>query len=74
MLPFGLIIAGHFLPVLHEPEENMEEMFTMERTEETMKEFFELYKKRGGESVDKEYRSLILHIYDLMLKLELELE
>lgn len=74
MLPFGLGIAGHFLPVLHEPVENFEELFTMEKTEENLKEFLENYMKRGGESVDMEYRSLILHIYDLMVKLELELE
>lgn len=72
MLPFGLGIAGHFLPILHEPEENFEEMFTMEKTDEKLKEFFDIYMNKGGEAVDMEFRSLILHIYDLMLKLELE--
>lgn len=72
MLPFGLGIAGSFLPILHNPmEQSNFELFELGENVEKAKEMFI---EKCGETVDKELKSLVHHIYDLMVKLEMELE
>lgn len=72
MLPFGLGIAGSFLPILHDPIDKSDyELFNMEEQLEKAKEMF---LEKCGKTVDIELKSLVHHIYELMLKLEMVLD
>lgn len=60
-LPFGLSIAGFFLAALHDPSDMDMEVMMAWSEEEDIRDSFE----RGGESVDRELRALVLEIYEL---------
>lgn len=66
-LPFGLSVASSFLQTLHskEPPE-----FEQLPVEETIRQILD----KGGNVVDAELRSLIVDIYNMHNKLNLNLE
>lgn len=67
-MPFGLSIAGSFLPVLHEPQE-----FDMTQPIRTFSEITKEGFERGGEVVDAELRALVVDMYNLYQELNLDL-
>lgn len=68
-MPFGLSIAASFLPELHEPSE-----FNMNRPIRTYEEIAHEGFTKGGASVDMELRALVVDIYNLYRKINLDLE
>lgn len=66
-LPFGLAVATTFLQTLHETN-------TPNYSETRVEEIFRLIFDKGGEIVDEELRSLVVHIYRLHERLNLTLE
>lgn len=68
-MPFGLSIAASFLPILHEPFE-INDFETMPSEEEINAQGFQ----RGGECVDRELRAIVIDMYNLFQKLDIQNE
>lgn len=68
-MPFGLTIAGAFLPALHDPQEFDMAHRPMRTYDEISKEGYE----RGGTAVDIELRALVVDMYNLYQELNLDL-
>lgn len=66
-LPFGIAVATTFLQTLHE-------ISAPNYDETRVEEIFRLIFDKGGEIVDEELRSLVVHTYKLYEKLNLTLE
>lgn len=68
-MPYGLSIAGYFLQNILEPES-----IRFEKQNETNGFDSEKAYSKGGELVNRELRALIIEMYQMYEKLELELK
>lgn len=67
-MPYGLAIAGSFLPDILDPEQ-----INFEEQNQCSERAIDKAYNKGGEMVDKELRALITDMYKLYQKLGLEL-